>query len=104
MAGIRGDGESTMQTSLRTLKSHIEKVGLQVAELRKRCDELESENRELHRELEQEREVASRLTTDVEFLTLSHRMADNPQALADSRRHIARLIRNLDTCISLLKE
>lgn len=40
---------------------------------------------------------------EVEFLTLSHRLADSPQALADARRKISGLIRKIDAAIALIK-
>ena len=40
---------------------------------------------------------------DVEYLSLSHRLADNPQALAEARHTIGSLIRKVDAAIRLVK-
>jgi len=40
----------------------------------------------------------------VEFLTMSYRLADSPDTIVSARRRIARLIRTIDSCISMLKE
>lgn len=40
---------------------------------------------------------------EIEFLTLSHKLADSPDALAEARRKIAGLIRKVDAAISLVK-
>lgn len=40
---------------------------------------------------------------EIEFLTISHKLADNPQAVADARRRISTMIRRLDAAIALIK-
>lgn len=41
---------------------------------------------------------------EVDFLTLSHRLADSPENLISARRRVQRLIAKIDRCVSLLKE
>ena len=41
---------------------------------------------------------------DIEFLSLSHKLADSPQALADARTKVKRMIAEVDKAISLLNE
>lgn len=45
-----------------------------------------------------------RARLDVEFLQVSHKLADNPDTLVATRRRLARLIRNIDRCLEMLKE
>lgn len=69
-----------------------------------RIDSLEEENNRLRRELQESKDELEVSRRDVEFLTMSHRLADTPDSVISARRHIARLIRNIDNCISMLKE
>ena len=41
---------------------------------------------------------------DIEYLSLSHRLADSPEALVSARNNISELIRTIDSCIRLLRE
>lgn len=56
-----------------------------------------AENKELKNELHKAR-------LDNQFLTLSHRLADTPDALAESRKMIADMIRDIDKCIAQLND
>lgn len=64
--------------------------------LQGRIDELEIDMAHLENELRQ-------ANLEIEFLTLSHRLADDPQALAEARKTISRLIRKVDSAIALIK-
>ena len=78
-------------------------AGVQEA-LKKRIIELERENENLKAELKESRDMLDKANTDVEFLTMSHRLAENPDSIIATRRRIARLIRTIDNCISMIKE
>ncbi len=78
-------------------------AGVQEA-LKKRIIELEKENENLKAELKESRDMLDKANTDVEFLTMSHRLAENPDSIIATRRRIARLIRTIDNCISMIKE
>ncbi len=41
---------------------------------------------------------------EVDFLTISHRLADSPENLISARRRLQRLIAKIDRCVTLLKE
>lgn len=90
--------------SIKDLRKEITRISLLVSGLKEENSKLKSENEELHRRLAEKESDLAKAQSDVDFLTVSHRLADNPDALVSSRRHIARLIRNLDTAISMLKE
>lgn len=95
------------QPLLSTLSDLNEKIsrlaGVQEA-LKTRIKELEKENETLKAELKESRDQLDKARTDVEFLTVSHRLAENPDTIIATRRRIARLIRTIDNCISMIKE
>lgn len=43
-------------------------------------------------------------TLDAQYLSLSHKLADNPQALAEARAILRRLIAKVDKAIGMLRE
>ncbi|MDE5585778.1 MAG: hypothetical protein K2I92_05465 [Muribaculaceae bacterium] len=89
-----------------------------IAELRARMEQLASqrdaavaaqaaltqEKEDLLQQLEECREQLQRARMEVDFLTVSHRLADSPANLIAARRRMQRLIAKIDRCVSLLKE
>ena len=55
-------------------------------------------------ELEACREQLREARLEVDFLTVSHRLADSPANIISARRRLQRLIAKIDRCVSLLKE
>ena len=89
---------------LDTLRLQIEARRKEYARLKERNRLLEEENADLRRlaaEAQKEREKAM---LDAEFLAVSHKLADSPDTLVSARRHLARLNRNIDRCLEMLKE
>lgn len=89
---------------LEQLQGNIETLKEEIGRLRQKNRELEEENaglREKTAEAEASREKA---LLDAEYMAVSHKLADSPDTLADTRRLIAGLIRNIDRCIAMLKE
>ena len=78
---------------LETQKSLLEKV-----------KSLELENQELRLRHIQDTEDLEKAKKDIEFLSLSHRMAQSPEALVSARAKISQLIRTVDSCIRMIKE
>lgn len=72
--------------------------------LKLRNKELEEENAELRRRESDALKIRDKALLDIEYLQVSHKLAEDPDALIDTRRRIAGLIRNIDRCISMLKE
>lgn len=72
--------------------------------LEKRSRELEEENADLRRQIAVALKERDRARLDSEFLAMSHKLADNPDTLIDTRRQFAKLIRNIDRCLNMLKE
>ncbi|MBO5444353.1 MAG: hypothetical protein J5995_03295 [Muribaculaceae bacterium] len=65
--------------------------------LREEVDTLRRQLSDTSRQLELARQ-------EVDFLTVSHRLADSPDKLVAARRRVQRLIAKIDRCVSLLRE
>ncbi len=90
-----------------TLKSIEEKTGRLIAqqeELHRRLEEVTAERDELRRQIGVLSAELDKAGLDNKFLRMSHRLADNPEAVVETRKTIAALIRKIDRCIALLKE
>lgn len=72
--------------------------------LNERIRILEGENESLREQLKEKTQLLDVANADKEFLTMSHKLADNPDSIIATRRRLARLIRTIDKCISMLKE
>ena len=73
-------------------------------ELIEKFQGLEEENLRLKAEIKEKEAELLKANTDIEYLKVSHRLADNPDTIIKARRKIAGLIRTIDNCISMLKE
>ena len=93
-----------LTTILQSISEKANALGELNQTLYARIATLEEENSTLRQELEDCRKDLEVARRDVEFLTMSHRLASSPDSIISTRRHIARLIRTIDTCISMLKE
>lgn len=89
---------------LQELDKKITGLTVEHQRLLAKIDSLEKENGDLRRELEDTRGKLRESENDARFLTMSHKLADSPDAIISTRRQIARLIRTVDKCISMLKE
>ncbi len=96
---------------IRTLPEILVSINDRVSALEGRLREAEEENTRLKAQLsdtlsllDETRTERDRALLDVEFLTVSHRLADSPEAIRSARTRISRMIRTLDKCITLLKD
>lgn len=89
---------------LQDLDNEINRLTSVHQSLYTRIQNLEEENRNLRLELENTRARLRQTEIDAQFLTMSHRLAGSPDTIISTRRRIARLIRTVDKCISMLKE
>lgn len=95
---------SSLLAALQELQSRIAVISADMESLREQNRLLTEENQSLRREVKDlslEREKAQ---LDARFMAVSHRLADDPDSLIDTRRLISGLIRNIDRCIEMLKE
>lgn len=89
---------------LENLEARQEELRAEMESLRKRNRELEEENADLRSKEAEALKIRDKALLDVEYLSVSHHLAENPDTLIDARRIIAGLIRNIDRCIAMLKE
>lgn len=89
---------------LERLEARQEELRAEMESLRKRNRELEEENADLRRKEAEALEIRDKALLDAEYLSVSYRLAENPDTLVETRRIIAGLIRNIDRCIEMLKE
>lgn len=95
---------SSLITILENLESRIAALQTEMEELRERNTELEIMNSDLRNREAKAQQDREQALLDVEYLKVSYRLAESPDTLADARKVIAGLIRNIDRCIEMLKE
>lgn len=95
---------STLISELDKLYKKLEQTIKRLHDLEARNRELEEQNENLKREAKEARDERDRVKLDCDYLMVSHKLADNPDSLIDTRRRISQLIRNIDRCIGMLKE
>lgn len=91
----------SLQSKLENIFRKIKRIEDEREQLRERCRMLEEKNGDLQRELGATRKELDKALMDAEFLTLSHRLADDPDTIIDARRKISSLIRRVDKAIRL---
>lgn len=94
----------SLNSLLKNIDEKVSRLSSSRDQLSQRISILEKENEDLRLELDQTKKKLDKALTDVEFLTVSHRLADSPDSLVATRRKIARLIRHIDNCIAMLKD
>ena len=96
--------ESSISKELQEMSRYVGELAAQrdeaVAKLRRALEEVA----DLKRELSAAGEEIHRQKLDIEFLTLSHKLAATPAALAEARATVKRIIAGVDKAIALLKE
>lgn len=90
--------------SFNNLSKKIDSLIETQKDLQERLKHLENENQELRTQHLKDQEDLDNAKKDIEFLKLSHRLADNPEALISARNKISQLIRTIDSCIRMIKE
>ncbi len=91
------------------LKDRLRNLTHKVDTLRKRYLALQSENKEMARQIErQELEIAKlekelgQLRIDNEFLRVAHSVPNNPETIAGYKKQVAKMVRDIDRCIKQL--
>lgn len=87
---------SVLAGSVKRLIDRNEVLRQELAAIRCRMVDLEADNARLRADLEAK-------STDCEFLVMSHRLASSPDQLVQTRRLVAKMIRNIDRAIDDLK-
>ena len=91
------------------LKDKLQRTMRKVETLRKRYLALLAEKKEMARQIErQELEIAkiekelAQMRIDNEFLRVAHTVPDNPEAVGQFKKQVAKMVRDIDRCIKQL--
>ena len=90
--------------SMSVLSKRIDNLLSQITNLQLRVYKLETENAELRKQHLEEVSKLENARKEIEFLSVSHRLADSPEALISARQKVAKLIRTIDNCIRMINE
>lgn len=96
--------ESSLTAELREMSRKIETLAAQRDEAAAALERAKSETDDLRRELAEMRQQLHARDLDIEYLTLSRRLAETPAALADARETVRHLLARVENAISLLKD
>lgn len=94
----------TLRSAMTELKTRVKALTEENRRLRMRNAELEALGRQLTERTEEAERKRHRAELDAEYLAVSHKLAEDPDTLIKTRRHIAQMIRNIDRCLEMLKE
>lgn len=86
------------------IRSKIEKLATQRDEALETNRKLNEEMEQLRKQLEECREELKETRMEVDFMTVSYRLAESPEHIISARRRVQRLISKIDRCVSLLKD
>ncbi len=89
---------------IKDLRQKALSLAAQRDEMAAESERLKRENESLKEQLSESLQELQRAKMEVDFLTISHRLADSPENLISARRRVQRLIAKIDRCVSLLKE
>lgn len=96
--------EVPLQSLLDEMLAKAERLAFRQKDLEARLAESQKRIASLEYDLRAAREETERIRSERDFLEVSHRLAASPDSLVRTRRHIARLIRRLDSSIALLED
>ena len=101
--------EKLVTMPLKDLKEKLQELTRKVETLRKRYFALQAEKKELERTVErQELEIAklekdlAQMKIDNEFLRVAHSVPSDPAAIAQYKKQVAKMVRDIDRCIKQL--
>lgn len=89
---------------LASLQQKISILAAQRDDALQRLEDALKNNDKLREQLENSQRLLQQRNMDAEFLSVSHKLADNPQALADARATIRKMILRVEKAIRLLEE
>ena len=95
---------ASLNEILRTLQVKIERLAVLNSNLKKENQRLATEVSDLRDKLADMQRQRDDALQDCEYLTMSYKLAEDPDKIISGRRHISQLIRNIDKCIRLIKD
>lgn len=90
--------------SLSSLHKKIESLVSENKFLRERVRNLEIENADLKSIHDSDKVDLDNASKDIEFLSMSHKLAESADNIILARKKISRLIRTIDNCIRMINE
>ena len=90
--------------SITILSKKIDILLQQQKSLQERIDNLEMQNQELRKQHDVDVSLLDKAKKNIEFLSVSHRLAATPEALISARNKVSKLIRTIDSCIRMINE
>ena len=96
--------ESSISIELQEISRRIEVLTAQRDEARASLEQAQDEITGLKSLVSELQTELKKKELDVEFLTVSHKLADTPQSLADARSTLKKLIARVDRAIGMLRE
>ena len=91
-------------TAVKSLSRKVDALIETRKSLLDRIKDLEATNAELRKQHDLDVASLEESKKEIEFLSVSHRLAASPEALVATRKKVELLIRTLDNCIRLIKE
>lgn len=86
------------------LREKVIRLAAQRDDAVRKSESLEQQLLSLTRQLDECNRSLELARMEVDFLTVSHRLADSPENLVSARRRLQRLIAKIDRCVALLRE
>lgn len=95
--------DSKLSTRLGELKMGLDRLASQRNDALRRAEKAEAEIVDLKSRIKELDSQLQKSELDKAYLSLSHKLADNPDTLEQSRRMIREMIKKVDRALSLLK-
>lgn len=95
---------SSLREVIASLSARISDLERAYGREREANARLQAEVEALRADLRQQASELERERADKVFLAVSHRLASEPEEIVSVRRRIAKMISDIDKCISQLKE
>lgn len=96
--------EVSLSDSMASLEPKIRALAAQRDDALSLLEEALKENDRLRLELQTTRSKLQESMVETEYLSLSHKLADNPQALAQARSTVRKMLAKVEKAITLLEE
>lgn len=94
----------TLITVLNSLQQGIANLSESYSDAIKKIKVLEEEIVVLQKELEEKELMLLKRENEIEYLKISYQLAKDSDSLIAARQKIARLMKTIDNCISMLEE
>ena len=90
--------------SISFLSKKIDNLLALLSELQRKNNELEIANEELKKQHQEDLILLEKAEKQIEFLTVSYKLASSPDSIISARTKLSQLIRTIDSCIRMINE